>query len=414
MPRLIVIGAGPAGMMAAGQAAELGAEVILLEKTKSPGRKLRLTGAGRCNLTNSLELTDFLSHVHGNGRFLRQALSRFFSTDLISFMEEIGVPTVAEPTGHIYPASGRAVDVVNGLRNWLHNNSVDIRTDCPVAELVVESQRITGVKTRSQTIQTDSVIIASGGESYPETGCTGDGYRLAEAVGHNIVPVRPSLIPLEIPGDIPARLQGLSLSATGVTFLANDKRFATTQGEVLFTHFGVSGPAVLRLSRQVVDALRSKQTITMSLDLLPDLNQTKLNALLLDAIKAHGKRMMQNLLSQWLPARLAPMVLESSDIKPDTPANQVGSAQRKQLLKSLKDFRLNITGHRPMAEAIVTAGGVDTGQVDPRTMASQLVKNLYFAGEVLDVDGDSGGFNLQIAFSTGWLAGRSAAQDKSP
>ncbi len=407
--KLIVIGGGPAGMMAAGQAAENGAQVILLEKMRRTGRKLCLTGAGRCNLTNTLSTEDFITAFGPTGKFLRQALSQFGSGDLIELVTRLGVPTVTEPNGRVYPASNRAPDVVEALTDWLKHNRVTIRSESSARGLLIEDGRIVGVQTGHDTVRADAVIIATGGLSYPETGSSGDGYKLAEKAGHTIVPVRPSLIALETHSNIAPRLQGLSLPNVAVTVLIDGKKRAYDAGELLFTHYGVSGPAVLRMSRQVVDALRSDRAVTLSFDLLPDNDEPKLDRLIIENAKSHGKRHIQNILEQWLPSRLAAICLELSAIKPEEPANQLKSEHRRQLTKIIKDFRLHVSGHRPIAEAVVTAGGVDTREIDPRTMQSRLVKGLFFAGEVLDIDGASGGFNLQAAFSTGYVAGCSTA-----
>ncbi|MEW6410983.1 MAG: NAD(P)/FAD-dependent oxidoreductase [Candidatus Zixiibacteriota bacterium] len=409
MPQLIVIGGGPAGMMAAVRAAELGAKVILFEKMRRTGRKLCLTGAGRCNLTNTLPTDEFIAAFGPTGKFLRQALSQFGSGNLIELVERLGVPAVTEPNGRVYPASNRAVDVVNAFTKWLDDNGVIIKSEFAVRELLIENDRVVGVQTDSDKFAADAVIVATGGASYPETGSSGDGYKLAEMAGHSVVPIRPSLIPLETSGDIAPRLQGLSLPVVKLTIVIDEKKRNVENGELLFTHYGVSGPVVLRISKQVVDALRDKKVVSLSFDLLPDNDEHRLEQLILDSAKQHGKRHIQNILEQWLPSRLASICLELSAIKPDTLANQLRSEHRRQIVRILKDFRLHVSGHRPIAEAVVTAGGVDTREIDPRTMQSRLVKGLFFAGEVLDIDGASGGFNLQAAFSTGWVAGCAAA-----
>ena len=406
--QVIVIGGGAAGLMAAGQAAELGAETLLLEKMDRPGRKLRIAGKGRCNLTNVAPVSEFITHFGPNGRFLRQAFAQFFNTDLVAFFEELGVRTVAERGGRVFPASGQAQDVVDALVWWIGKQGVTLRTRSPVERLLVEGGRVVGVQVSSYP--TDAVIVATGGASYPATGSTGDGYRLAESVGHTIVPIRPALVPLETAGDIAPRLQGLSLRNVTVRVWVNRQKQAEAFGEMLFTHFGLSGPIILSLSRQVVDALRLGQRVILSIDLKPALDERKLDARLLRDLDAHGKQQFRTLLKELLPRKLIPVCIDLTGIPPDKMAHQITSEERQRLRTWLKDFRLEVTGHRPFTEAIITAGGVDTREVDPRTMASRLVEGLYFAGEVLDVDADTGGYNLQAAFSTGWLAGRSAAR----
>jgi predicted Rossmann fold flavoprotein len=409
--RVIVVGAGAAGLMAAGQAAEMGAETLLLEKMDRPGRKLRIAGKGRCNLTNVASVSESIAHFGPNGRFLRQALHQFFNSDLVAFFEELGVRTVTERGGRVFPASSQAQDVVDALARWVREQGVTLRTHSPVERLVIEDEQAVGVQVfRGPVYRADAIIVATGGASYPATGSTGDGYRLAQAVGHTIVPIRPALVPLETAGDVAPRLQGLSLRNVTVQVWVNGKKQAEAFGEMLFTHFGLSGPIILSLSRQVVDALRLGQRVSLSIDLKPALDEGKLDARLLRDLDAHGKQQFRTLLKGLLPRKLIPVCLDLTGIPPDKMAHQITSEERQRLRTWLKDFHLEVTGHRPFTEAIITAGGVDVREVDPRTMASRLVKGLYFAGEVLDVDADTGGYNLQAAFSTGWVAGQSAAQ----
>ena len=424
--QVIVVGGGAAGLMAAGQAAELGARTLLLEKMNRPGRKLRITGKGRCNLTNVAPLPECITHFGPNGRFLRQAFSRFFTPELVAFFEALGVRTVTERGGRVFPASGQAQDVVDALVQWVGERGVSLRTQSPVERLLVEGRRVVGVqvsrvpsrtgeapthdRSTGRVYRADAVIIATGGASYPATGSTGDGYRLAESVGHSIVPIRPALVPLETAGDIAARLQGLSLRNVTVRVWSDGKKQAESFGEMLFTHFGLSGPIILSLSKQVVDALRLGQGVTISIDLKPALDEQKLDARLLRDLDAHGKQQFRTLLKGLLPRKLIPVCVDLTGIPPDKAGHQITAQERKRLRAWLKDFRLEVTGYRPLAEALITAGGVDTREVDPRTMASRLVEGLHFAGEVLDVDADTGGYNLQAAFSTGWIAGRSAAR----
>ncbi len=414
-------------MMAAGQAAELGAETLLLEKMNRPGRKLRITGKGRCNLTNVATVSEFISHFGPNGRFLHQAFSQFFSYELMAFFEELGVHTVTERGGRVFPVGGRADSVVDALVRWIGEQGAVLRTNSPVERLVVEEGRVTGVqvsrspvraaqrsaerRTGGRVYQADAVIVATGGASYPGTGSTGDGYRIAAAVGHSIVPIRPALVPLETAGDTASRLQGLSLRNVTLRVWVDGKMDAEAFGEMLFTHFGVSGPVILTLSRGIVDALRGGRRVKLSIDLKPALDEAKLDARLLRDLDAYGKRRYRTLLKGLLPRKLIPLCIDLTGIPADRMAHQITAEERKRLRRWLKDFRLEVTGHRPIAQAIITAGGVDTKEVDPRSMASRLVERLYFAGEVLDIDADTGGYNLQAAFSTGWVAGRSAAMD---
>lgn len=425
-PRVIVIGGGPAGLIAAGQAAKLGAETLLLEKMDRPGRKLRITGKGRCNLTNIAPLSQFIEHFRPNGRFLRQAFSQFLTSELLAFFEELRVPTVTERGGRVFPASGRAQDVVDALVQWIAECGVKLRNRSTVERLNVEGKKVTGVKVYKavsrmrkasairpscgQIYHADAVIIATGGASYPETGSTGDGYQLAELAGHSIVQIRPALVPLETRGDIAQRLQGLSLRNVKVQVRVDGIKRGQGFGEMVFTHFGVSGPVILSLSRQVVDALRLGQKVELSIDLKPALDHGKLDARLLRELDAHGKQHFRTLLKELLPRKLIPVCMDLVDISPGKVGHQITTRERKRLRMWLKDFRLQVNAYRLLKEAVVTAGGVNTREVEPRTMASRIVEHLYFAGEVLDVDADTGGYNLQAAFSTGWIAGRSAAQ----
>ncbi len=409
--QVIVIGGGPAGRMAAGQASRQGARTLLLEKRGHPGRKLRITGKGRCNLTNIAPISDFIDHFGPNGRFLRQAFARFFSEELLHFFEELRIPTVTERGGRVFPASEQAQEVVEALERWTQREGVTLRTQSRVAQLLLEKGRVIGVQLAGGRTQfADSVIVATGGASYPGTGSTGDGYRLAEGVGHSIVPIRPALVPLKTAGDLAPRLQGLSLRNVTLRVWADGKKCREDFGEMLFTHFGVSGPIVLSQSKTVVDALRQGQSVSLSIDLKPALDEAKLEARLLRDLDQYGKRQYQTLLKGLLPSKLIPVCIDLTGIPCHKVGHQISSQERKRLRNWLKDFRLEVTGHRPLREAIVTAGGVETREVNPRDMAAKLVQGLYFAGEVLDIDADTGGYNLQAAFSTGWLAGRSAAQ----
>jgi predicted Rossmann fold flavoprotein len=420
---VLVIGAGPAGLMAAGQAASSGAQVVLLEKMDRPGRKLHITGKGRCNLTNIEELDGFLQHFQPDSRFLRHAFHQFFSQELLSFFESLGVSTIAERGGRVFPASSDAGQVVDALIRWAEHQDVNIRTGLAVKEInPAEAGRwkVRALATAGTSRQQRSsvpapsdfgaqvVILATGGSSYPGTGSTGDGYRLAAALGHEITTLRPALIPLDTAGDIAPRLEGLSLRNVSLNLLVDDRKAAQEFGEMLFTHFGVSGPIVLTLSLQAVDALRAGRRVSLSIDLKPALDHETLKARLLREIDAHGKRQYRTLLVSLLPRSLIPLCIEQTGIPADKPAHQITSAERKRLRLWLKDFRLTVTGHRPMAQAIVTAGGISTAQVDPTSMQSRLHPGLFFAGEVLDINADTGGYNLQAAFSTGWLAGQSA------
>ncbi|MCD4687632.1 MAG: NAD(P)/FAD-dependent oxidoreductase [Anaerolineae bacterium] len=407
---IIVIGAGAAGLLAAGQAAYYGARVLLIEKMAQPGRKLRITGKGRCNITNSVPLDEFIPHFGPNGRFLYSAFHQFFNVDLLDFLTELGVQTVTERGGRVFPVSHDAGEVVTALAEWIRSLGVTLWTGTAVQELVIAEDRVQGVTlTNGRTHHAHAVIIATGGASYPGTGSTGDGYRLAESAGHTIVPVRPALVPLDTAGDVAARLEGLSLRNVNVSLLVDGVKTAEGFGEMIFTRHGVSGPIILTLSKRAVDALRTQQRVRLSIDLKPALDEAILDARLLRDFDAQGKRQFHTLLKGLLPRTLIPVCLDLVGIPPEKPAAQITAKERHKLRRWLKDFYLDVTGHRPLAMAIVTAGGVALDEVDPRTLESRRAGGLYFAGEVLDFDADTGGYNLQAAFSTGWLAGQSAA-----
>lgn len=407
-PDVVVVGGGASGMMAAGQAAGLGADTLLLEKMRRPGRKLGITGKGRCNLTNVASLPEIISHFGSSGIFLRQAFYRFSNDELVVFFEDLGVPTVVERGGRIFPASGQARDVVDALTAWMRRQGVTVRRKISVDGLLIKRQKVCGVcGLTGEIYPADAVIIATGGVSYPATGSTGDGYRLARSAGHSIVSPRPALIPLETEGDVAPRLQGLSMRNVNVSVLINGRKQDEAFGEMLFTHFGLSGPVILSLSGRVTDALDMGGRVTISIDLKPALDEHKLDERLLRDLDAHGKRKFQTLLEGLMPGKLIPVCMDLTGIPPDRRGHQITASERRRLRAWLKDFRLEVTGTRPISEAIITAGGINTGEIDPRTMASRLVSGLYFAGEVMDIDADTGGYNLQAAFSTGWLAGRS-------
>ncbi len=407
---LLVVGGGAAGLMAAGRAAAAGARVLLLEKMPRPARKLALTGKGRCNLTNIAPVDEFLTHFPAGSRFLRQAFARFFSNDLLELLEKLGVATVTERGGRVFPVSSRALDVVDALVDYALGQGVRLRTRSSVRELLVDNGSVRGVRLQDgRTLTAPGVILAAGGASYPWTGSTGDGYGLAAAAGHTLVPIRPSLVPLETHGKRAARLQGLNLKNVSAALWVEDKKHSQAFGEMLFMSFGLSGPIILTLSRLVVVALEQSLRAAISIDLKPALDHARLDARLQRDLAAHGRMQAASLLKGLLPAKLIPLCLEETGIPPTLPAHQVNASLRKRLRMWLKDLRFPVTGHRGFGEAIVTAGGVDTRDVDPRTMQSRLVSGLFFCGEILDVDADTGGYNLQAAFSTGWLAGRSAA-----
>lgn len=409
--QLIVIGGGPAGLMAAGQAAIAGAKVLLLEKMDQAGTKLRITGKGRCNLTNTAGQEEFITHFGREGQFLRQAFARFFNQDLLDFFASIGIKTRTERGGRIFPVSEDAGDVTDKLVQWAVQQGVIFQTNNPIKSISVENNHACGVVSQdNQFIAGNAVILATGGASFSRTGSSGDGYRMAAELGHTIIPIRPALVPLKISGDTCQHLQGLTLRNVKTTILIDGKPAFEDFGEMLFTHFGISGPIILTMSGRIVNALHARQQVQISIDLKPGLDEKQLNARLLREIDTHGKQYYRTMLKNLLPQKMIAVMVDLSAIPADKPCHQITSQERAGLLRLLKDFRLTISGHLDLDAAMVTAGGISLKEVDPRTMESRLVKGLYFAGEVLDLAADTGGYNLQAAFSTGWLAGNAATQ----
>jgi hypothetical protein len=408
---VIVIGGGPAGLMAAGQAAMHGAGTTLLEKMEHPGEKLNITGKGRCNLTNTEPQEEFITHFGKQGRFLRQAFARFFRQELLDFLADIGIKVHTERGGRIFPDGEDAKQVTQNLTQWALRQGVNLQTRNKVKALLVEDGLIRGVLTQAnQRLSAKTVILATGGASFTHTGSSGDGYQMAAQIGHTVVPIRPALVPLKTKGDICQRMQGLTLRNVRVTVFIDGKTALQDFGEMLFTHFGISGPIILSMSGRIVDALRTGQKVEASIDLKPALDEKQLDARLLRDMDAHGKQHYRSLLKGLLPQKMIAVIASLSGISEDKACHQITAQERANLLRLLKDLRLEINGHLPLEAAMVTAGGVSLKEVDPRSMQSRLIEGLYFAGEVLDLAADTGGYNLQAAFSTGWLAGRCAAQ----
>jgi hypothetical protein len=397
-------------MMAAGRAAECGGRVLLLEKTKRLGNKLRITGKGRCNLTNAADRPDFIAHFGPNGPFLHNVFARFFNQDLIDFFAAQGVPTVVERGQRVFPVSNDAHQVADALANHLRQSGACVRFKTRVAELEAKGGRIAGVRMEGgEFLIAKAVVVATGGASYPRTGSTGDGYRLAKAIGHTLVPIRPALVPLVVKEGHAKALQGLSLKNVEVSLLLDGQPVSRQFGEMIFTHFGVSGPIILTLSAQAVDRL-GQGKLELSINLKPALSDEQLDRRLQRDFDRFGKRAFHNILKELLPRKMIALFVRLTGIPLDKPGHQITAAERRRLFGLLRDFCLTIVGHRPIAEAIITAGGVSTREIDPRTMESRLVKGLYFCGEVLDINADTGGYNLQAAFSTGYVAGQSAAR----
>lgn len=405
---IIVIGGGPAGLLAAATAASNGARTTLLERMDRPGRKLRICGKGRGNIGNTAPLNDFLTHFGRNFRFLRPALAHFFTPDTVDLLDRLGVPTKEERGGRLFPASDNAQDLVDAFVRHARDCGVTIRTGCRVSDLrrLAEGFEVTF---GAERLKADRVILATGGASYPATGSTGDGYDLAKRLGHGITSIAPALIPLVTAGDTAKRLQGLSLRNVRAELRVDGKKAAEQMGEMLFTHFGLSGPIILTLSKAAVQALEQGSRTEVLVDLKPALEPAKLDARLQRDLNEHGKMHLENLLRGLMPPKLIPVCLDQTGLAGDKPANQISSEERKRLRIWLKELRFTVTGHRPLREAIITAGGVSLTEVNPKTMQSRICPGLFLAGEILDMDADTGGFNLQAALSTGHLAGLSAA-----
>ena len=414
--RVIVIGAGASGMMAALMAAENGAQVMLFEKNDRPGKKILISGKGRCNVTTDKDTTEIINSFLHNGKFLYTALASFSNQQVKYFFEEAGVPLKVERGERVFPVSDQAKDIVNALRRKLEAAGVDLWLNATVKEVLYEDGRAVGVLLpNGRKIEADCVIVATGGASYPGTGSTGDGYHFARKAGHNIVTLRPSLIPLECAEGYVKELQGLSLKNVTFTITtAEGKKLAEDFGEMLFTHFGVSGPIVLTQSYKAVDYWqKNKQPLVGSIDFKPALSREKLDARFLREIEEQNKKQLKNSLPALMPSKLIPVFLKRANVSGDKAMHQITKEERMRMVDTLKDFRFTITKARPIEEAIVTAGGVSVKEVSPKTMESKLVKGLYFTGEVLDIDGMTGGFNLQAAFSTGYLAGIACTNEDS-
>lgn len=407
--KIAVIGAGVAGLLAAVHAAELGAEVHLFEKMDRIGLKMGITGKGRCNLTNSAPIGDFIAKTPGNGKFLYSAYGRFSNVDLLELLRSWGMETVTERGGRVFPKSEDAQEVRHLFMRKLEETGVQLHLSDPVHHILTEGGRVSAVQTSRGVFPAEAVILATGGKSYPRTGSTGDGYRMAEELGHKVTVLRPALIPLVCSNAYCRELQGLSLRNVKLTVSAGGRRKAELQGEMIFTHFGISGPIVLSLSDQVSLWLSQGHAVTGEINLKPALSEEVLDKRILrDLAKFHLKQ-MRNALQELLPHRLIDVILHMSDIPSDLGVSELTKQQRANLRYALQHMPLTITGTRPIEEAIVTAGGVSVKEIRSSSMESKLVGGLYFAGEVMDIHAFTGGYNLQAAFSTGWTAAEYAA-----
>lgn len=402
-------------MLAAGRAAQMGASVLLLEKNTVAGRKLLITGKGRCNITNTSSQSDYFKNIFPNPRFLKQAFGQFFWPQMLSLLNQQGLETVEERGNRVFPRSNLSKDVRDTLVNWAESSGVRIRYQHNVEKIITQDKTIHAVRVSipsgaSMEISCTSLILCCGGCSYPATGSDGKGYILARQAGHSIQPLKPSLVPLETAGSTAGELQGLSLKNVKASLWVESKKQQQEFGEMLFTHFGLSGPIILTLSRAVTDAVAKGLKTEIIIDLKPALDENRLDQRLVRDLNTYGKKRLENVFKLWLPSKMIGVFMKELQINPDMLAHQLGSADRRKIMLMMKNLRFRVTGHRSFKEAVVTAGGVSLAEIHSRTMESRLVKNLYFAGEILDLDANTGGYNLQIAWSSGWLAGESAAK----
>ncbi|MDD5505392.1 MAG: NAD(P)/FAD-dependent oxidoreductase [Candidatus Omnitrophica bacterium] len=407
---IVVVGAGPAGMMAAIKAGSLGQEVILIDKNPILGKKLLLSGKGRCNLTNAGDLEQFLKRFSHNGQFLRDAFRKFFNQELMDFFQSRGLSLKVERQLRVFPVTDSSSSIVGVLDKELAQQKVKSIFKSEVKDILIKDGQVKGLYlANAEFIPCDKIILATGGATYSFTGSTGEGLKMAQSSGHSIVPLRPGLVPLEIKEKYPETLEGLTLKNIRIKFCAGKSEIVSEVGELLFTGFGISGPLVLTLSAKIVDWLKDKQDVYAAIDLKPGLSVEQLDARFLREFKANPKKGIKNIVKSLLPLKLIDLFIKLTGIEPHKKANQLTQDERRKFVALLKSWRLSIAGARPLEEGMVTQGGVSLKDINPRTMESRRVKGLYFCGEMIDVDADTGGFNLQAAFSTGYLAGESAA-----
>ena len=415
MSRVIVVGGGPAGMMAAITAAENGNEVIIIEKMPSFGRKLLITGKGRCNITSSLYMSEFIKNTPGNGKFLYSAFQNYTNKDIIEFLKRQGLEVKEERGNRIFPVTDKSIDVLNCFKKRIDELKIQYKLNTRVEKILIKNNEVLAIRTDKEIIKTDKIILATGGKSYPLTGSTGDGYKMAKDIGHTIIPIKPSLVPMEVyEKEECKRLQGLSLRNVGIKIIDTDRKKIIYEdfGEMIFTHFGISGPTILSGSAHLVkykdiEYLLRKKYINISIDLKSALTEEQLDDRILRDFNTFKNKQFKHSLDKLLPQKIIPVVIELSKIHESKKVNEITKEERKRLVELLKNFTITIKSFRPVEEAIITCGGISTKEIDPKTMESKVIKGLYFAGEIIDVDSYTGGFNLQIAYSTGYTAGMS-------
>ena len=413
MANVIVIGGGPAGMMAAITAAEYGNNVTIIEKNSDFGKKLLITGKGRCNITSSLYMSEFIKNTPGNGQFLYSAFQNYTNTDIIDFLKNQGLEVKEERGNRIFPVTDKSIDVLNCFKSKINELKIKKLFNTRVQKILVQNGEVLGVRTEKEIIQTDKIILATGGKSYPLTGSTGDGYLIVKNIGHKVTEIRPSLVPLVIYEKNECKeMQGLSLRNVGIKIIDESKNKLIYEdfGEMIFTHFGISGPTILSGSAHLVrykeiDNLMKEQKIKLQIDLKPALTEEQLDERILRDFKEFKNKQFKHALDKLLSQKMIPIVIEKTKINEEKRVNEITKEERRNLVKVLKKFELTIKDFRPVEEAIITSGGINIKEINPKTMESKLVKGLYFAGEIIDVDSYTGGFNLQIAYSTGYTAG---------
>ena len=419
MANVIVIGGGPAGMMAAITAAEYGNNVTIIEKNSDFGKKLLITGKGRCNITSSLYMSEFIKNTPGNGQFLYSAFQNYTNTDIIDFLKNQGLEVKEERGNRIFPVIDKSIDVLNCFKSKINELKIKKLFNTRVQKILVQNGEVLGVRTEKEIIQTDKIILATGGKSYPLTGSTGDGYLIAKNIGHKVTEIRPSLVPLVIYEKNECKeMQGLSLRNVGIKIIDESKNKLIYEdfGEMIFTHFGISGPTILSGSAHLVrykeiDNLMKEQKIKLQIDLKPALTEEQLDERILRDFKEFKNKQFKHALDKLLPQKMIPIVIEKTKINEEKRVNEITKEERRNLVKVLKKFELTIKDFRPVEEAIITSGGINVREINPKTMESKIIKGLYFAGEIIDVDAYTGGFNLQIAYSTGYTAGISVSEE---